>query len=106
LDHYDVLRNVPRPVESRFELAAVRIADAWLAAGRVKASADDLQIARDFLEQVGCNVRELPGVLVQLEDEQGRVEEMSREAAILEAFRRLVARGRHLRPASPEDESD
>jgi hypothetical protein len=106
LDHYDVLRNVPRPVESRFELAAVRIADAWLAAGRVKASADDLQIARDFLEQVGCNVRELPGVLVQLEDEHGRVEEMSREAAILEAFRRLVARSRHLRPRSPEGELD
>jgi len=106
LDHYDVLRNVPRPVESRFELAAARIADAWLAAGRVKASADDLQIARDFLEQVGCNVRELPGVLVQLEDEQGRVEQMSREAAVLEAFRRLVARRRHLRPTSPEDGLD
>jgi len=106
LDHYDVVRNVPRPVESRFELAAVRIADAWLAAGQIKASADDLQIARDFLQQVGCNVRELPGVLVRLEDEDGRVEEMSREAAILEAFRRLVARGRHVRPAARDDEFD
>ena len=106
MDHYDVLRYVPRPVESRFELAAVRIADAWLAAGRVKASADDLQIARDFLEQVGCNVRELPGVLVQLEDEHGRVEEMSREAAIIEAFRRLVARGRYVRPPVSEDDFD
>ena len=106
MDHYDVLRHVPRPVESRFELAAVRIADAWLAAGRVKASADDLQIARDFLEQVGCNVRELPGVLVQLEDEHGRVEEMSREAAVIEAFRRLVARGRYVRPPVSEDDFD
>ena len=106
MDHYDVVRHVPRPVESRFELAAVRIADAWLAAGRVKASADDLQIARDFLEQVGCNVRELPGVLVQLEDEDGRVEEMSREAAIIEAFRRLVARGRYVRPTVSEDDFD
>jgi hypothetical protein len=106
LDHYDVLRHVPRPVESRFELAAVRIADAWLAAGRIKASADDLQIARDFLEQVGCNVRELPGVLVQLEDEEGRVEEMSREAAILEAFRRLVARARYARPSVSGDDLD
>lgn len=106
MDHYDVLRYIPRPVECRFELAAVRIADAWLAAGRVKASADDLQIARDFLEQVGCNVRELPGVLVQLEDEHGRVEEMSREAAILEAFRRLVARGRYVRPSVSEDDFD
>ena len=41
----------------------------WLATGRMTVSADDLKIARDFLEQVGCNVRELPGVLVQLEDE-------------------------------------
>ena len=106
MDHYDVLRYVPRPVESRFELAAVRIADAWLATRRVKASADDLQIARDFLEQVGCNVRELPGVLVQLEDEDGRVEEMSREAAIIEAFRRLVARGRYVRPPVSEDDFD
>ena len=106
MDHYDVLRYVPRPVESRFELAAVRIADAWLAARRVKASADDLQIARDFLEQVGCNVRELPGVLVQLENEDGRVEEMSREAAIVEAFRRLVARGRYARPSVSEDDFD
>jgi hypothetical protein len=103
VDHYDVLRNVPRPVRSRFELAAVRIADAWLAAGHAKASADDLQLARDFLEQVGCNVRELPGVLVQLEDEDGRVEEMSREAAIVIAFRRLVARGRLTRDDELED---
>ena len=95
MDHYDVLRNVPRRVRSRFELAAARIADAWLAAGQVKASAADLQIARDFLEQVGCNVRELPGVLVRLENEDGSIEDMSREAAILVAFRRLVAR---LRP--------
>jgi hypothetical protein len=103
LDHYDVLRNVPRPVQSRFELAAVRIADAWLAAGRAKASADDLQIARVFLEQVGCNVRELPGVLVRLEDEDGRVEEMSREAAIVVAFRRLVARRRPDRNGALDD---
>ena len=95
MDHYDVLRIVPRPVESRFELAAVRLAEGWLAARRVTASADDLRIARDFLELVGCNVRELPGVLVQIEDEDGRVQEMSREAAILLAFRRLVA---HHRP--------
>ena len=94
MDHYDVLRIIPRPVQSRFELAAVRIADAWLAAGHAKASADDLQMARDFLQQVGCNVRDLPGVLVRIEDEDGRVEEISREAAIVVAFRRLVARKR------------
>jgi hypothetical protein len=103
LDHYDVLRHVPRPVQSRFELAAGRLADAWLATGRVTASADDLKIARDYLERVGCNVRELPGVLIQLEDEDGRVEEMSREAAILVAFRRLVARMRGSRGTDVDD---
>lgn len=100
MDHTDVLRNVPRPVESRFELAAVRLAETWLSARRVTASADDLKIARDFLEQVGWNVRELPGVLVQLEDEDGHVEQMSREAALLVAFRRLVARIRPARGAA------
>jgi hypothetical protein len=104
LDHYDVLRIIPRPVESRFELAAVRLAESWLAAKRVTASADDLKIARDFLEQVGCNVRELPGVLVELEDEDGRVQEMSREAALVVAFRRLVAHRRPARVAATLDD--
>jgi hypothetical protein len=103
VDHYDVLRIVPRPVESRFELAAARLAEGWLAAKRVTASADDLKIARDFLEQVGWNVRELPGVLVQLEDEDGRVQEMSREAAILVAFRRLVSERRPARAVALDD---
>jgi len=103
LDHYDVLRNLPRPVQSRFELAVVRLADAWLATGRVTASADDLKIARDYLEQVGWNVRELPGVLVRLEDEDGHVEELSREAVILVAFRRLVARLRGSRGTDLDD---
>ncbi len=66
MDDHDRLRQGrPRAVESRFELAAVRLAERWLAAGRVTVSSDDLRIARDFLEQVGCNVRELPGVLVR-----------------------------------------
>jgi hypothetical protein len=85
-------------VESRFELAAMRLAERWLASGRVTVSSDDLKIARDFLEQVGCNVRELPGVLVRFEDERGHVVEVSRETALLLAFRRLVARLRDDRP--------
>jgi hypothetical protein len=100
VDHYDVFRHKPpRAVESRFELAAMRLAERWLAAGRVTVSSDDLRIARDFLEQVGCNVRELPGVVVQFEDEHGHVEQMSREAALLAALRRLVA---HLRDTPVE----
>jgi hypothetical protein len=60
-------------------------------------------MARDFLQQVGCNVRDLPGVLVRIEDEDGRVEEMSREAAIVVAFRRLVARKRPDRNGALDD---
>jgi hypothetical protein len=88
-------------VESRFELAAVRLAERWLANGRVTVSSDDMKIARDFLEQVGCNVRELPGVLIRFEDEHGHVEEVSRETALLLAFRRLVARLRTGRSRLP-----
>jgi hypothetical protein len=88
-------------VESRFELAAVRLAERWLANGRVTVSSDDMKIARDFLEQVGCNVRELPGVLIRFEDEHGHVEEVSRETALLLAFRRLVARLRDERSRLP-----
>ena len=88
-------------MESRFELAAVRLAERWLANGRVTVSSDDMKIARDFLEQVGCNVRELPGVLIRFEDEHGHVEEVSRETALLLAFRRLVARLRHERSRLP-----
>ena len=95
MDHLDVIRQgPPRTVESRFELAAVRLAERWIASGRVTVSADDLKIAGDFLEQAGCNVRQLPGMLVRFEDEHGHVAEISREAALLLAFRRLVARAR------------
>ena len=92
MDHHDLIRQgPPRAVESRFELAAVRLAERWLASGRMTVSSDDMKITRDFLEQVGCHVRELPGVLIRIEDEHGHVEEMSREGALLLAFRRLVA---------------
>lgn len=85
-------------MESRFELAAVRLAERWLASGRMIVSSDDMKIARDFLEQAGCNVRELPGVVIRVEDEHGHVEELSREGVLLLAFRRLVACLRDGRP--------
>jgi hypothetical protein len=45
MDHQDLLKNRPRPVATRFEVAAVRMADAWLQAGRVDVTPDDLAIA-------------------------------------------------------------
>jgi hypothetical protein len=39
-----------RPVETRFELAAARMVDGWLANGRVTLSDSDLRLVREFLE--------------------------------------------------------
>ena len=86
----------PRVVRTRFELAAIRLTDAWLGGRRVCATAEDLRIAREFLEDVGLRVEELPGLLVSLHHRDGRSEEMTREAVVLVALRRLAARSARL----------
>jgi hypothetical protein len=84
----------PTPeVRSRFGLAAARMADAWLRAGRVRVSANDFRIVRDFLERDGWTVEELPGVCVRLRSGGSLSAEMTREAAALVALRRLAAPG-------------
>ena len=99
MDHQDVLKDAPQPVATRFEVAAVRMAEGWLDAGRMSVSATDLRIAREFLEGIGCKVRDLPGVLVRLVHRDGHAEDMTREAAVVLAYRRLAARTRYLRDA-------
>ncbi len=94
MNDVDVLRETPQPVTTRFEVAATRLADAWLTAGRVEASSTDLQMVREFFERGGCRVRDLPGALVRLEHDDGHTQELTREATILLAFRRLAARAR------------
>ena len=70
MDH-DVTRKTPRKVASRFELAASRMAEAWLEAGTVTVSADDLRVAREFLTQTGWTVREARGGLLRLARKRG-----------------------------------
>lgn len=89
----NVVEQRPRTVGSVFELAASRMAEAWLSAGRVEVSAGDLRLAREFLEQTGCQVDETPGVLVRVRHRDGRVQEMTREATVMLALRRLASRG-------------
>ena len=86
----DLVAIRPLAVTTRFELAAPRIADAWLATGRVRVSRADFCIAREFLERDGWKVKEVPGVRVRLahRDVSG---ETTREGAVMVALRRLVA---------------
>ena len=91
--------NPPPEVESRFALAAARMADAWLRAGHIRVSAHDFRIVRDFLERDGWTVEELPGVSVRLQSGGVLSAEMTREAAALVALRRLVAPGEGRRGA-------
>ena len=89
----DVTKKKPRQVVSRFELAASRMAGAWLKAGMITVSADDLRVAREFLTQTGWTVREVSGGLVQLARRRGGpVHRMTREAVVLFALRDLAAR--------------
>ncbi|HEV7735307.1 MAG TPA: hypothetical protein VGR62_24255 [Candidatus Binatia bacterium] len=88
----NVVEERPKTVANRFELAASRMAEEWLNAGHMSVSAGDLRIAREFLEQVGITVEETPGVLVRLNYRDGRSQEMTREAAVMLALRRLAGR--------------
>jgi len=87
---YDVLTQPPRPVGSRFELAARRLIDTWLDQGSVRCSADDLALASDFLRRCGLVVEALPGLRVRLTSARGRTTFTTREVAMLTALRCLA----------------
>ncbi len=88
----DLVAQEPVVVTTRFELAAARIADTWLGTRRVRVSRADFRITREFLEHDGWRVEEVPGVRVRLIHHR-LSSEMSREAAVMVALRRLVAPG-------------
>ena len=90
----NVLEDRPRAVASRFELAASRIADAWLSNGHIAVSADDFRLAREYLDRTGSTVEETPGVLVRIKGRDGAAQEMTREAAVILALRRLAGADR------------
>jgi hypothetical protein len=89
---HDVLTERALPVRSRFELAVRRMMDAWLTAGRVRVSAGDLQLAREFLETSGCRVEEAPEARLRVCNLAGRTQEMTREAVVMTAVRQLANR--------------
>jgi len=89
----NVLDERVRAVKTQFELAAGRMVEGWLEAGRIRVSAGDVQLAREFLEHAGCRVEDMPGLRVRVVNGEGNAEEMTREAAVLTALRQLAARG-------------
>lgn len=89
---HDVMDNPARPVRTRFELAVRRMVDTWLETGQVRVSAGDAKLAREFLEQAGCTVEDVPGTMMRVVNREGRAQEMTREAAVMVALRRLAGR--------------
>src|SRR5262249_42816387 len=91
---HDVTAERARPVSTRFELAALRMVGAWLAAGRMSVSAAEMQIARGSLAQGGWSVEDVPGPGGPLVTARGRPGEMSREGAVLAAPQRPAPRNK------------
>jgi hypothetical protein len=89
---YDVLNQPPRAVEHRFELAARRIVDAWLHDGRVRASAEDVRLAAEFLKRCGHTAEVMPGLDVRMTSPSGQRTIISREDAVMIALRHLASR--------------
>jgi hypothetical protein len=89
---HDVLEHPAHPVRTFFELAIRRMMDGWLSAGRIKVSARDAQLAREFLQEAGCTVEDLPGARVRVVSGDGHSEEMTREQAVVAALRQLARR--------------
>jgi hypothetical protein len=89
---YDVLNQPPRTVEYRFELAARRIVDGWLEDGRVRASAEDVRLAAEFLKRCGHTAEVLPGLDVRMVSPSGHETIVSREDAVMVALRHLASR--------------
>jgi hypothetical protein len=83
----------PRAVVSRFELAASRMADAWLRSGRITVTPHDLALAREFLQTTGWSVLDGRDGLLRLEARRSRrVLEVTPEGAVMLAMRRLARR--------------
>jgi hypothetical protein len=88
---YDTLTDPPRVVASPFELAARRLAEAWLDSGRITVTDDDVRLAADFLKRFGITLDASSGDGVRLTSTRGDVSTVSREEAVVTAFRCLAA---------------
>ena len=94
----NVLDEPVRAVQTQFELAAWRMVERWMTAGAISVSAGDVRLAREFLEQAGFRLEDVEGLRVRLVSREGRSEEITREAAVLMALRRLAARAEATQP--------
>jgi hypothetical protein len=90
---HDLTEKPAHPVRTRFELAIGRMLDAWLTARRIEITATDVKLACEYLiEETGCRVEEAPAARLRVVSREGRTTEMTREAAVMTALRRLVTR--------------
>jgi hypothetical protein len=87
---YEVLSDPPRPAVTRFELAARRLIEGWLEDGRVRATAEDLALATEFLQHCGLRAEPLPGLEVRLTSDKGRTTITTRDDAVVTALRCLA----------------
>ena len=89
---HDVTEEREHQVRTRFELAVGRMMDAWLTAHRIEVSAADVKLACEFLEDSGWKVEDAPAARLRVVTHDGHEEEITREAAVLMALRRLASR--------------
>lgn len=87
---HDLTQEQARPVRTRFELAVRRMVEGWCESGRVSVSAGDVKLACEYLEQQGCRIENAPGAQVRVVSREGRAQELSREATVVAALRRLA----------------
>ena len=89
---HDLTEKIPHRVQTRFELAIRRMVDEWLEAGRMEVSAGDVKLAREFLEHSGCRVEDAAEARLRVFNREGRPQEMTRQEAVMAAFRGLASR--------------
>ena len=89
---HDVTEERAHQVRTRFELAVGRMMDGWLTAHRIEVSATDVKLACEFLEHTGWKVEDAPLARLRVVTSDGHEEEITREAAVLMALRRLASR--------------
>jgi len=89
---HDVTEERAHQVRTRFELAVGRMMDAWLTSHRIAFPATDVKLACELREGSGWKVQDAPAARLRVVTNDGHEEEITREAAVLMALRRLASR--------------
>ena len=88
----NILDDRPQRVRTRFELAAARLSESWIAGGKVDLTIADMGLVTEFLVHAGWTVENLGALRYRLVNRFGTAEEFSREGAFMVALRRLAGR--------------